>query len=288
MIRRERPSQSGPAGVPGDRVVLGDDQIGDAPSVAELDALLLRPSPDRRALSSARRRTRRPAPMPATSGASVLGERRELTAEAGRVFSAQIDLVVHSGQTEQQRLLSGAAVKIVFQRDSSPSRHTHYSDANVLAVTRSQRVRCSRLPERAHSALSSPGSRFDLVSIRSLRGRPISRCGYPAQCRHRPRSQLRYKRIVVGVPRSGDSTTVLTSRPSRMQARPTASCRSSRSGQPMTSSSISTGDCPASPARPLLPSVENRETAGAGSPIPHPPGKAAQPTLASYQHMLAY
>jgi hypothetical protein len=53
----------------------------------------------------------------------MLDERRKLLAQPRGVLRAQVDLVLQAAYPEVQRLVGGAAIKIVFQYHDRPSCH---------------------------------------------------------------------------------------------------------------------------------------------------------------------
>src|SRR5512140_3560239 len=98
-------------------VVLLGHARGDAPTIADRDALVLRPGPDVRAALTAGRGPPRPAPLPPAGPAGVLDERSDLAAERRGVLSAQVDLIVGAAEPEPHRLIRRATINVVFQRN---------------------------------------------------------------------------------------------------------------------------------------------------------------------------
>jgi hypothetical protein len=77
----------------------------DAATVADRDAVGLRPGADVCAVLPANRAPAGPAGQPPASLAGVLNERRELLAEAAGVLGAQIDLIIGTVDPEPNRLI---------------------------------------------------------------------------------------------------------------------------------------------------------------------------------------
>src|SRR5437773_1882405 len=94
--------------------VLLHNTRGDAPAVAERDALVLRPRPDVAAAPTACLRTPRPAALWSSSLAGMFDVRSELLAQRRGVLLVQVDLVLRAADPEPQRLGCRTSVKIVF------------------------------------------------------------------------------------------------------------------------------------------------------------------------------
>src|SRR5215471_21506564 len=116
----------------GCRLVLLHDAGGDAPAVADRDALALRPRPDAAAALPARRGTPGPAPRPPARLAGVPDEGRQLPAERRGVLAVQIYLVIRAVDPEPHRLIRRATIKIVFQRDGYLLCHPRLPDCDRL------------------------------------------------------------------------------------------------------------------------------------------------------------
>src|SRR5689334_20701951 len=96
--------QPGSRSLGGGLVLLGHAR-GDAPAVADRDALVFCPGPDVRAALPAGCGASGSAPLSPASPAGVFDERRELPAEHIGVFGAQVDLVVGTAEPESHRLI---------------------------------------------------------------------------------------------------------------------------------------------------------------------------------------
>src|SRR5215470_12489954 len=138
-----RETDARPAGAAGYRrgsgslgggVVLLGHAGGDAPAVADRDALILRPGPDVRAALAAGRGPPGPAPRPPARLARALDEGRELPAERVGVLGAQVDLIVGAAEPEPHRLIRRASVKVVFQCDGNLLGHPGLPCCDRLAA----------------------------------------------------------------------------------------------------------------------------------------------------------
>jgi hypothetical protein len=95
-------------------LVLPDDVAGDAPAVAERDALFFGPGPDVRAPCRLDA-VRRPLPLFSASPAGVFDVGGELSAESGGVAGVQVDLVVGAADPGLDRLIRRATLEIVLE-----------------------------------------------------------------------------------------------------------------------------------------------------------------------------
>src|SRR5262249_53346928 len=118
---------------------------GDPPALTDRDAVVFRPGPDVTGALAARRGPAGPARLRAPGPAGVLDERRQLLAERRRVPLAQIDLIVRATEGEPHRLVRGAAIKIVFQRDGYSLSHLNLPNcAGCLHRTQAKVIHHSR------------------------------------------------------------------------------------------------------------------------------------------------
>src|SRR5689334_2037522 len=170
-------------------VVLLGHARGDTPTIADRDALVLRPGPDVRAALTAGRGPPRPAPRPPPGPARVLDERRELPAERRGVLSAQVDLVVGAAEPEPHRLIRRASINVVFQRDGYLLSHPRPPLLRSVSCT---------VQDQCYSAVTATpfrGRSFRQMNISGIGPRPLIHV--PTAIRSSPAPRQRPARNVV-------------------------------------------------------------------------------------------